>query len=387
MIRLGLIGLGMIGTSHALGFDHLYPECEITALCDQKEERFRFLREHIQHSKPLFFHDDRALLESAPVDAVVIGTPTYLHAEIARAALQAGKDILLEKPIAHTLSETDELILQWGKSDRIVQVGLVYRYANLYRTLAREVEKGRFGDLLFVRCNEHRDNFPTAWFFYREKVGGALLDKDCHHFDLFTWFLRQRPKRVFASGGQHVVRGERYPVKCSYAPQPDLVVSSPDILDHAFVVVEYENGARANLSLCMYQQAPLQGLEVNLCGANGAWAVAVKDERLIVGGGPMGKVRELPVDYFGDNEGFGHIGCQVERREFLRCVRERKQPYANLQVGRWSMLPAFAAQDSIATGQPVEMVAYENRAVEELFARRLPPLFLPTPPAASARKP
>lgn len=379
MIRLGIVGLGMIGTSHTLGFDHLHPECEITALCDPREEKFRFLAGYVRHGRPAYYADFRDLLDRAPVDALVICTPNHLHAPVAKAALAAGKDLFLEKPIAHTLEAADEVILAWSRTDRIVQVGLVYRYANLYRHLARMVEEGVFGDVLFARCNEHRDNFPTDWFFHQAQVGGALLDKDCHHFDLFTWLLRARPTRVFASGGAHVVKGERYRVACGYAPDPDLIVSQPDIVDHAFVIVDYENGASANLSLCMYQKEPLQGLEVNICGTNGAWAVASRDKSLRVGGGPLGKPREIPVDCFGDNEGFGHIGCQAERKAFLACVRERRQPYANLQTGRWSMLPALAAEASIKEGRLIEIKSYHSEAVEKVFAARLPSLFSPTP--------
>jgi myo-inositol 2-dehydrogenase / D-chiro-inositol 1-dehydrogenase len=378
MINIGIIGLGDIGTVHLRGFSRLENECRITAVCDpDKAKQQRAL--NLLGGKSTAYSDYRKMLREAPLDAVVIGIPTWSHAPVALAAMRAGKDVFLEKPVAPTIEECDSFIMEAFKSNRIVQVGLVYRYSNLYRTVGSMVDRGDYGRVMMMYCKEYRDNFPVQWFFETKKSGGALLDKDCHHFDLFNWFIRSRAMRVMAMGGQHVVKGKRVKVNCGYAPDPDAIIKNPDILDHAFVMVEYENEARANLGLCMYEVEPLEGLEIGLMGDNGTHALAKRDIRLDSGGGPLGEMQEIPVDYEGDNLALGHIGIQVEHIEFLKCVRERKMPFANLLIARDSMDIAFAADRSIAEKRSVLLSEFANPKVEKLRKKHFEELYQPTP--------
>lgn len=386
MINIGIIGLGDIGTVHLRGFSKLKEDCRVTAVCDPvaaKRERALGLL----GGKATAYADYRKMLKESNVDAVVIGIPTYWHAPVALAAMRAGKDVFLEKPVAPTIEECDAYILEAMNTGRVVQVGLVYRYSNLYRTVGRMVDQGDFGNVTMMFCKEYRDNFPVQWFFETKKSGGALLDKDCHHFDLFNWFTRSRARRVMAMGGQHVVKGKRIKVNCAYAPDPNAYIKNPDILDHAFVLVEYENQARANLGLCMYESEPIEGLEVGLMGDNGTHAIAKRDIILQAGGGPLGEMEEIPVDYEGDNLAIGHIGVHVEHQEFLDCVKTRRMPYANLFIARDSMDIAFAADRSIAEHREVLMSEFANPKVEKIRKKYFKELYQPTPAPMTPPKP
>jgi predicted dehydrogenase len=319
------------------------------------------------------------MFKQAELDAVAVCTPTFAHTPIARAAIDAGLDVLMEKPIAPTLEETDAFIIHALATDRIVQVGLVYRYSNLYRTLGQMAERGDFGPVMMAWCQEHRDNFPTQWFFETKKSGGAILDKDCHHFDLFSWFINARPVRVVALGGQHVVKGKSVKINCGYAPDPDLMIKNPDIVDHANVIVEYENGAMGNLSLCMYEAEPLEGLKFGVMGTNGAHAQTIKDIVLNAGGGPLGEIEEVPVDYFNDNHGIGHIGCQVQHSEFIKRMDDRQFPYANLLLARESMVISMAAEQAIVDKRSVLISEYDNPGITKLLKRHAKDMARPTP--------
>lgn len=354
----------------------------MTAVCDADPAR-------IERSKRLFapkqlktlktFADPRELLEGDTVDAVVIGLPVFHHIPVATAALDAGKHIFLEKPIGVTIPECDAFIKKAFATDRVVQVGLVYRYSNLYRTLGKMVEAGAFGKVMMAYCKEFRDSFPTPWFFYKEKSGGALMDKNCHHFDLFNWFIRSRPVRVFAMGGQHVIKGEKAKIQCSYSETPGAPIPNPDIVDHAFVLTEYENGARSSLGLCMYQIEPGEGLEIGVIGNNGSHALSKLDIKLTAGGGPLGEISEVPVDYSSDNEDVGHIGVRVEHSEFIRTIRAGDIPYCNLFIARDCMVVCAAAELSIEQNRQVLISEFDDPEIEKLRAAHRVHLYRPTP--------
>ncbi|MHA1467795.1 MAG: Gfo/Idh/MocA family protein [Promethearchaeota archaeon] len=348
--------------------------------------QLEMIKNAFKRSSPQYFNDYKEILDMPEVDAVVIATPSFLHQKMTIDALKANKDVFLEKPVAPTIDATDAIIMALAKTDRILQVGLVYRYSNLYRTMAHLIEEGRFGNVMMAYCKEYRDNFPNPWFYDDIQSGGAILDKNCHHLDLFNWFIRSPPKKVYAMGGQHLYK-TGHKIQCAFSSHNGEALKDPTIVDHANVLIEYENGAKSNLGLCMYEIEPIEGLEIGFMGNNGSWALAKKDEKLIIAGGPIGNKEEIFLDYYSDNEGAGHIGCQTERREFLKCLETRKQPYVNLKIARDSCVVALAAEKSIKEMRIVSISEFFNPEVNAVFKKlgydkpsKTPPVFtLETP--------
>ena len=367
MINIGIVGIGTHGLDHCRGFDRL-SECRVLAIADPNENQLEISQKVFRKNSPHLFTDYKDLLKMSEVHAIVIATPTIFHTQIAIDALKVNKDVFLEKPIASTITETDKIIKAYVNTNRILQVGLVYRYSNLYRTMAHLIEKGIFGNVMMAYCKEFLDNFPSPWFFDETQSGGAILDKNCHHFDLFNWFIRSPPKKVFAMGGQHTYK-PGHKIQCHFSSYKEEPLKNPTIVDHANVLIEYENGAKGNLGLCMYEIRPIEGLEIGIIGDNGAWALAKDDSKLIIAGGPVGGKKEVKVDYYSDNEGLVHIGVQSERRAFLECVKTRKQPYANLSIARESCIVAFAAEKSIREGRIVSISEFFNPEVDAVFKK------------------
>ena len=384
MINIGIIGVGMMGLGHSLGFD-MISDCKVVAVADSNDKQLEMIKYAFKRCSPQYFNDYREILNMAEVDAVVIATPSYLHQKMTIDALKANKDVFLEKPIAPTIEETDVIIKEYVNTDRILQVGLVYRYSYLYRTMAHLIEKGTFGNVMMAYCKEYRDNFPSHWFFDESQSGGAILDKNCHHFDLFSWFIRSPPKKVYAMGGQHLYK-PGHKIQCAYSSHQGEPLEDPTIVDHANILIEYENGAKGNLGLCMYEIEPIESLEIGIMGDNGTWALAKKDIKLTIAGGPVGKEKEVIVDYYSDNERFGHIGCQTERREFLECIKSREQPYANLSIAREACVISFAAEKSIKEGRAVSISEFANPDIDDIF-QKLGYIKQPkTPPTFSLEK-
>ena len=139
----------------------------------------------------------------------------------------------------------------------IFQVGLQYRYKPIYVEAIHEaLERGSVGDIKTISILEHRLPFldkVNQWNKFSKYSGGTLVEKCCHYFDLMNLFARSRPRSVYASGSQAVNF-----LDFEYGGEKS------DILDNAFVIVEYENGVRASFNLCMF--SPMFYEEMVLCG-------------------------------------------------------------------------------------------------------------------------
>ncbi|MGO4108593.1 Gfo/Idh/MocA family protein [Paenibacillus sp. YAF4_2] len=350
-LRMAFIGVGDMGSHHCIGFD-LLPDCKVNYICDMNQANVDRTLAELKNSSPVILTDYKELLHKEDIDAVVISVPNYMHREVAVAFLEAGKHVFLEKPVAHTLEDCNAIIEAAEANNRILQIGLVYRYSNVYRRMAEELERGRLGDVKLMWCKEFRDPFPpTEWFYDKNKSGGALVEKDCHHFDIFNWMIGSKPLRVFATGGQHVMKqGQPNMITNSYSHYPAKPIEDVSIVDHAWVTIEYENGSKANLGLCMYlkpRNLMGDGLEIGLIGENGGQMVAKNDKTIDIVGGQNFTRDHLDIDVTSDSIMGGHTGGQTQRIEFVKSVKEGTQPFASAYIGRDALLIALAAEKSI----------------------------------------
>jgi predicted dehydrogenase len=245
-LRYGLIGAGMMGREHVRNLA-LVPGSRITALSDPDEgsraESARTIGEGVA-----VFSDHRALLASGAVDAVVIASPNDTHKAILDDVFTAPKAlaVLVEKPVCTSASDIATLAAKAKAHRAPVWVAMEYRYMPPLQELLHEVRSGSIGRLRMLAIREHRFPFLTKvgdWNRFSRRTGGTLVEKCCHFFDLMRLLVADEPVRVFASGAADVNhKDERY----------DGAV--PDILDNAFVIVDFRSGARAMLDLCMFAE-------------------------------------------------------------------------------------------------------------------------------------
>ncbi len=382
MINIGIIGLGDMGLAHVRGFNML-DDCRVTAVCDTDIKRIDAAREVLAGKKFESHADYRDLLKQKNLDAVVIAVYNYRHEEVSLAALKSGRDIFLEKPVAHTIESCDNIIKTWGATESILQIGFTYRYSSMYRHVARMIEKGALGEIMMAYCIEFRDNFPLPWFFDEEKSGGAIVEKNCHHFDIFNWMIKSSPLSVYAAGGQHVVKGKNYEIKCSYAREKGIRIDNPSIVDHAFITVAYENSAVANLGLCMYESPPIDGLRIGMVSVRGEHAVIDRDSSLELGGGPKGENKKYSLDMKLETFGIGHIGCQLQRSDFLKSIKKRSPPFADIFTGRDAALICYGAEKSIKEKRPIQISEFDDPIISELSFRKGHAGARPTPEPAN----
>lgn len=136
--------------------------------------------------------DPRELLRRDDVDAVYIATPPFLHHRQAMAALEAGKHVIVEKPLAMNVGEADELVAVARRQDRLVVANLMQRYNPLFGAVARLIESRALGEPLYGSFENlaSDENLPAEhWFWDRRLSGGIFVEHGVHFFDLFAGWL------------------------------------------------------------------------------------------------------------------------------------------------------------------------------------------------------
>lgn len=262
ILRYGLIGAGMMGREHIRNIA-LIPGSEITAIADPSAEQVALSiaeAERCLGQSPRGFGDHRLLLESGLCDALVIASPNDTHVAILTDIFRLAPTlpILCEKPIATSEADCLKLEALAPHHRAPIWVAMEYRYMPPVAELRRAVAAGEIGRLRMFAIREHRFPFLEKvddWNRFAARTGGTLVEKCCHFFDLMRLVVGAEPVRVYASGAADVNhREERYEGR------------TPDILDNAFVVVDFANGARASLDLCMFAEGAFFQEEIAATG-------------------------------------------------------------------------------------------------------------------------
>ena len=202
MTKIGLLGAGMIANIHAKAI--VATNSEVTAVFDPRDSR-RTEFSKKWNCDPCI--EVGALLARDDIEAVVVATPNDQHASLAIAAMKAGKDVLLEKPMAMSLLQCDEIIQVQKETGQVLQLGFVCRYSRVAITVKRLVEEGKLGTILRSRATLLRQRgIPGigGWFTTKEQSGGGcLIDIGVHLIDLLSHLtLANDPVRVLGNCSQ-----------------------------------------------------------------------------------------------------------------------------------------------------------------------------------------
>lgn len=342
-IRYGIIGVGALTLRGHIPVLNMMEEARLVALCNPTRSKAE-QGAALSRDRPIILEDWRDLLARPDVDCVVIASPNHTHREMTLAAIESGKHVLCEKPMAITAEDCFAVHAAARNAPTVVQFGMELRYSDFYSKVAQIAHSGQIGSLRMLFCKEFRWPFlpgSGGWRVDAGRSGGALLEKNCHHFDLFNWFAGSRPIRVTATGGNDV--------------NPDSQV------DNAWVLVDYTNGVRACLGLCMFSPYG-NDLEVSVVGDHGKVESFAFDQVIHQWGAdkPDKTVYHVAFDpLFGDirQEARERERAALwersmiyrEHRDFGDCIRDRRQPIANAEVALAATLVPLAAHESIET--------------------------------------
>lgn len=196
-LSVGIVGCGYWGPNLARNFDQL-PGCKLSAICDRDEAR-------LDHLKKLYpevpqFHDIEEMLALEELDAVVIATPVSTHFKLAKAALLAGKHTLIEKPMASSAEECDELNAIADREGLTLMVGHTFLYSSPVRAITEIVQRGDLGRVLYM----HSQRLNLGLF---QKDINVAWDLAPHDISIILHLLGKFPETVNCQGNAHITPG------------------------------------------------------------------------------------------------------------------------------------------------------------------------------------
>jgi len=363
-IVLGLIGCGGRGTQLMRLTLQNDPNVTVAGVCDVYQRR-RLNAKELAQSEPRDFADHRKLLEMKDIDAVIIATPDHMHCPQTHAAIDAGKDVYVEKPLTYSIEEGVRLIQAVRASGRIVQVGMQRRSAPMCIEAKKLIDQGILGNVTLVRAQWYWNIPPMdknvkvegdfdwdlflgsapkrpfdplraiQWVWFWDYSGGVVTGQGVHLLDLVQWFMgKGTPLSAVMEGGSYVVGGE-----------------CPDVFSASY---QYD-GFTASWILS-YNNSFDNGWKVTFHGTEGTLVIG---EPIFAEGETGYRIYKEPwrdvknrTPIYKSEEG---LPTEPHIANWLECIRARKEPNAPVEVGHTAAAPCHLAN-----------LAYRHKTVARL---------------------
>ena len=360
-IRYGIIGCGMMAIEHIENIE-LLEGAEVVAVVDPEPDML---------AKGLFHAGKRAaayasaaeVAQSGNCDAFIIATPNDTHLDVLSQIATCGRPVLMEKPLCARLDDCREAARIAEIHEFPLWVAMEYRFMPPLAELIRLADAGEAGPPIMMSIREHRFPFlPKVGFWNRfnRRTGGTLVEKCCHFWDLMRVVLKSDPVRVFASGAINVNHlDEKYDGE------------TPDIIDNAFAVIDFKNGSRGMLDLCMFAEGSYWQETVSVTGPKARIDAMVPPPARLLPEGcdrqPIVEVnprdgsktlrRHVPVDPQVMRAG-DHCGATYFQHEQFLALANGKitKPMVTAADGSWAVAVGEAAEQSAQTGKAVDII-------------------------------
>ncbi|MBQ5756993.1 MAG: inositol 2-dehydrogenase, partial [Clostridia bacterium] len=312
MVNVGIIGAGRIGQVHAKSILSGVPEARVLAIADP------YMKPAVaEWAKSVgiegIYDDHRKILEDERIDAVLICASTTLHAQLSLEAIAAGKHIFCEKPIDQSVEKIEEVkaALEASPKKLVYQVGFNRRYDHNYRAMRKAVEEGKIGEVQFVRVSSRDPEPPPAE--YVALSGGMFMDMMIHDLDMVRYLSGQEVVELYAQGACMV----------------DPAIGKAGDVDTVAINLKLANGALATID---GSRKAVYGYDQRgeVFGSKGCVVNANDSESNIVLSTVDGVTGEKPLWFFLER----YMGSyQAEVREFIECIREKKEPKVGIEDG------------------------------------------------------
>jgi predicted dehydrogenase len=192
------------------------------------------------------YNNHLSLISENPADVYIVATPNHTHLDLLKDLIKTNAHLMIEKPLCTNIKDCFDLKTRTSNYPGMIWTAMEYRYMPPVKKFINEIKLGKIGNIKMLSIREHRFPFlkkVNDWNRFEKNTGGTLVEKCCHFFDLMRLIIGSKPVSVYASGGQDVNHlDEQYNGK------------KPDIIDNAYVIVNFENGARSLLELCMFAE-------------------------------------------------------------------------------------------------------------------------------------
>lgn len=341
--KVAVLGAGFIADIHLESYERFVPDAQVVAVYARNPAKVEaFAR---KHHIPQSYTDLATAIERSGADVIDICLPNFRHHEAVLLAARAGKHIIIEKPLAMTLEQADEMI----EVCRSQGVKLMYAeelcFAPKYERVRKLASEGAFGQIYMLKQCEKHSGPHSDWFYdINLSGGGVLMDMGCHGLAWFRWMLGGSPKieSVYATMGTYLHRGRTKGE------------------DNSVTIVEFENGITG---VCENSWAKHGGMDDRV-EVHGTGGVCYAD--LFVGNSALTyseKGYGYAMEKAGSTQGWTFTifeeafnqGYPQELKHFIDCVRENKTPLVTGEDGRVVLEMMYAAYRSAGTGQNVRL--------------------------------
>lgn len=270
-VRVGVIGTGMIANlAHIPGYLNIPDECEIVGVCDPRGEAIDSTK--ARHEVGKVYADYKEMLADPTIDAVSVCTPNLAHSQITVDALNAGKNVLCEKPLSMNAEQSKAMCRAARDSGKILQVAFQMRFSKGARFLREFIDNGHMGDIYYARAQALRRRGVPHWgvFIDKEKQGGGpLIDIGVHILDI-TLFLMGNPKPVSASGKTWDVLAKNTENKNFWG---EFDRSKFTVEDFAAGFIRFDNGAVVSLESSFMANIEGDPFQTQVMGTKGGGRV------------------------------------------------------------------------------------------------------------------
>lgn len=334
---VGIIGCGWVAQEYVKAFTK-DERSEIRALVSRNRANAERYRDRY-HLKCTIETDVTAMLQQKDVDIVVVCTPHNQHTKYAVAAAEAGKHIIVEKPVALTLEDLRKQQEAVKKGKVRTLVSFVLHWNPLLMTIDQLITQGAFGNIFMVEVDYMHRIWMTPrekWYASREQSGTAILTGGCHAIDALRWFARSEVDQV-----------------CAYHVKTENPIEYPGTIA---VNLKFKDGKLGRSTTTFDAQMPYR-FNIGIYGTEGA----IRNDELFAPKVFPGQNNFLKIPcVLPDSGDVTHHPFAGEVSHFLDCIIDDKRPYPDLEDAVLTHLVCFAADLSAEMGRPVAISELDN---------------------------
>ena len=329
-----MIGAGRVGKLHSGTLRRHVPGGDVVALVDPWAEVRDATGDEFGIERRFGSLEDA--LDAVEFDAVVITTPTPTHRDLAALAAEHGKHVFLEKPMALTLAECDDILSATSRHGVILQMGFMRRFDPDFAAAWERIQGGEIGEPMIIKSLTHGPGLPPPWATDLKTSNGNLAEVNSHDLDTSRWMAASTPLRMY--------------VEVANFKGAERGVTSEHYYDNMFATVKFESGAMASISgVCPCDYG--YDSRVEIVGKKGIIQIGeLKGESIVV---CIDRDHGLVTPIFRrwpDRFRWGYIR---ELEHFVDCIQNERHPIVTGEDGRWAVAMVLAGTKSFLEERPV----------------------------------
>lgn len=327
MLNVAIVGTGNIAPSHVNGLLKFSDRCRIVALCDIYPEKAEAMKNKYDLDCEVFDNHEKMLASDLKIDIVHVCTPPYVHAEIAINSMNAGKHVVVEKPMATCLAECDAMQEAEKKNKVVMSCIAQNRFRNSIHKLKKTADSGLAGKIRCAHVNSYwwrGHSYYDLWWrgLWEKEGGGPTLNHAVHHIDMVNWIEGSLPEEVTAM-------------------LSNVMHDNSEVEDLSIAVLRYRDGSLAQVTSSVVHHGEEQGIELQCADAkiSAPWAVRAelsKSNGFPVEGGNKELIEKLE-EFYKEIPELVHEGHDGQIDDIINAIENGTRPLITGADGRMTI--------------------------------------------------